>query len=217
MRLVDEREPAVGDACDLTDKERERAGKFRSRGARNRFVTGRVALRQMVGQLIEVAPTDVPIEVSTNGAPSLTGAWAAKLWVSVSHTVGLGVVAASNAGAVGIDVESVDRNADWNSITRRYFAEFEQRQVLAGGGVVDRHRAVCTWVLKEAYLKARGTGISRGLANFSVSVDNPVRLVDDQQDPSAPASWQLRLLELNGGWVCGLALNSSQDVPVTIV
>jgi phosphopantetheinyl transferase len=53
------------------------------------------------------------------------------------------------------------------------------------------------WTRKEAYLKATGHGITRGLHHFDVSLApaDPATLIADRLDPSAPEQWRMTAID----------------------
>ena len=74
----------------------------------------------------------------------------------------------------------------------------------------DRARLIegffAAWTRKEAYLKATGAGITRGLHHFDVSLspDERARLLADRLDPSAAASWAMQALRPAAGFSAAL-------------
>ena len=85
---------------------------------------------------------------------------------SVSHSGGLVVCALAPHGQIGVDVELPKRPRDVGSIAARYFSDEEARWV----GTEPR-RFFMLWVLKEAYLKALGVGLSGGLDTLRCRIE----------------------------------------------
>lgn len=97
------------------------------------------------------------------GCPNLT--------FSMSHCDGLVACAIADDLEIGIDVEPLRRHADWRSIAARQFAETEvaELETLDDGG--HTRRFLQLWTLKEAYLKARGLGLSSPLSGCAFKID----------------------------------------------
>jgi len=85
---------------------------------------------------------------------------------SVSHSGRLVVCALAPRGRIGVDVELPRRQRDVGSIAARYFSPDESRWV----GTEPR-RFFMLWVLKEAYLKALGVGLSGGLDTLRCGIE----------------------------------------------
>jgi phosphopantetheinyl transferase (holo-ACP synthase) len=144
------------------------------------WITGRVALKSSVRRLMAAsgkeAPMNSSIEIVTDdqGKPmaQLAGQPGGALGqVSLSHSNGLAMAAASATDifqGLGVDVEVVEARTD--SWVNDYFTDNEIRA--AGDG--DRRWLELTrmWCLKEAALKAMGTGLRFDLREIDAgSVD----------------------------------------------
>lgn len=106
------------------------------------------------------------------GKPFVTGptAFAPPLDLSLSHTDGLVVCAVASA-PVGVDAEPLARAPEILETVLRAFAPPEVAALLALAPAERERRAVELWTVKEAYLKALGTGIARHLDRLVVRRD----------------------------------------------
>jgi 4'-phosphopantetheinyl transferase len=83
---------------------------------------------------------------------------------SVAHTTGRALVAISERGAVGVDIEPVQEHRDPLGLARRFFAPDDNRY-LAGLPADQVDLAFSRmWCRKEAFLKLTGHGLSGGMA-----------------------------------------------------
>ncbi|MCX6924355.1 MAG: 4'-phosphopantetheinyl transferase superfamily protein [Verrucomicrobia bacterium] len=117
---------------------------------------------------------------------------------NISHSQEVVLLAFARSLAVGVDVEWLGRTADHAEVDARFFSEQEQRQLNALP-VEDRPRAFLQcWTRKEAYLKARGFGLSRDPRTFSVLITGDVGavLLEDHDDPTALNSWSIHPIHL---------------------
>ena len=103
---------------------------------------------------------------------------AAGISFSLAHARGMVACAGTDAPAVGIDVESVDRDVDANRIAGRFFAPVEAAHLDQLDGDARRDRFFDLWTLKEALVKALGVGMAAALDRlaFTVGPDGRVRL-----------------------------------------
>ena len=86
------------------------------------------------------------------------------VFFNLSHSGEWTVVAVSD-GEVGVDIQQV-KPADMR-LAKRFFTEDEWRQI-EGAGENSLGLFYRLWTVKEAYLKALGTGLNRPLNSFSV-------------------------------------------------
>ena len=112
---------------------------------------------------------------------------------SLSHTRGLVAAALSANGALGIDVEHIDpRKADF-AMAEEYFAPAEVRLLQAAPA---SERDLCffrLWTLKEAYVKATGTGLSTPLKSFAFAFE-PICIQFEPGSAERAAEWQFAIL-----------------------
>jgi 4'-phosphopantetheinyl transferase len=150
----------------VTADDRERLTSTMVERRRAEYLAGRALLRYAVADRTGRAASSLRIEVAANGKPTCAGG----PHVSLSHSGDL-VVCAVAPVAVGIDVE-VAAPRDIQAVAERYFTAAENRW-LAGA---DPQRFRMLWVLKEAYLKALGTGLAGGLDSLECRIEPPVIL-----------------------------------------
>jgi 4'-phosphopantetheinyl transferase len=109
---------------------------------------------------------------------------------------------------VGIDVEWVRPIADAEQIMERFCSERENADFRAVPEILKERAFLTCWTRKEAYLKARGDGLTRPLDEFSVSLipGQPAMLMSGGEgDTHDRTQWSLRELVPGNGYVAALA------------
>lgn len=167
-------------AASLSDEEKARAQAMRFAEHRSRFIVAHGALRVILASYLGREPVDLRFAVDPGGKPRLRlEGGEIDLRYSLSHSHGLGLVAVTTGGEVGVDIERVDSRIEVLKLARHYFApeETADLEVLpppARVGAFFRY-----WTLKEAFIKAIGTGLSMPLDSFAVSSagEGPTRLL----------------------------------------
>jgi 4'-phosphopantetheinyl transferase len=134
---------------------------------------------------------------------------------SVSHAGPVMLIAVSRAAEVGIDVEDVRRDVDWQEVADAFFAPAELAAI-ARRPPEDRRTAFFDcWVRKEAYAKALGRGFRRTTKDFIVPLGDAGGVVHDLAPAAARvATWFVRPLAVGAGYTAALAVDA--DVEVTI-
>jgi 4'-phosphopantetheinyl transferase len=203
--LVDE--PGVSAALRslLPDDEISRLADFRAETARRLHLLARGLQRLMLSRLNPgVAPRDWRFDRPASGRPSLSAAQGGlDLDFNLAHTRGLVVMAVARGGQVGIDVESIERRRSLE-IARRYFSAREIEAFEALPADAQPRRFIELWTLKEAYLKAIGTGISGGLGSMTFDWRGGGIHFERASDPEA-ARWQFRQWSWGGAHLLALA------------
>lgn len=203
----------------LSPHEQERALRFYFPHHRVRFAVAHAVLRQILATYLNAGPLELEFTTGEHGKPALRsdpGADRAGLHFNLSHSGDVALLAVSHHGPVGVDVEYWRDGVEHLEIAERFFSPYERDALRRAAQPPLPPQALVraffsTWSRKEAYLKATGHGISRGLQHFDVTADidgeptpytallsSPTgiplpaaRIIADRLDPGAPGRWAL--------------------------
>jgi 4'-phosphopantetheinyl transferase len=151
------------------------------------YLAARALCRLALSYYTKINPADWRFKSETHGKPRIAQPRQhTSLYFNLTHTTDLIICLVTRVGEVGIDAESLARRVDIDDITKHFFAPAEKRS-LAKLQPKDRtKRFFEIWVLKEAYLKGRGRGLS-------ISPEKvPIRIHRDGI-PDPIGKWQLEL------------------------
>ena len=194
----------------LSDDERSRASDFKVEDARDSFVVSRGILRTILGDALACEPGAIRFEEGEHGKPFLAGAHAQSgIKFNVAHSSDVFLYAVSQGRTVGVDVERKKEGLDVEAIARRYFAPEEARRLLEQAPPEERvPNFYRCWTRKEAYLKARGTGLTTRLDAFEVTFlpDVPPALLRTEVDGEDPTVWQIFDVPVPDGYVAALVV-----------
>lgn len=184
----------------LSADERERAERLVYARDTRRFKMGRAMLRLGLAWYLRTSPGTVRLTIGRFGKPRLAEGPA--LYFNVTHSAGLGLIAFTTAGEVGIDVEAAERAADAMEIAAAYFTRQEAAMIESAGAPHEQASIFLRlWTRKEAVLKAAGCGIYLGLDTVDVS-QAPMTLIrmSGAPDQDADSLWRVRDLALREGF-----------------
>jgi 4'-phosphopantetheinyl transferase len=174
----------------LSADERARADRFRFDRDRSRFVAARGLLRELLARYTGVAPARLTFRYGAFEKPFLDGPGP---WFNVSHSGPLALFAVGARAELGIDVERFDPEFVAGRIPEHFFSAAEVR-ALRSLPVDEQARAFLTcWTRKEAFIKARGDGLSLALDSFDVTLEpgRPAALLRTAWSASEPAEWSV--------------------------
>lgn len=191
------------DACDrdqvrleacLCPDERVRAARLHSELERRRFIATHGIVREILAGYLGIEASEVRFEFGPFGKPALDAACARGIEFNVSHSRGLALVAVAAGRHVGVDVEFMTPGASQEPIAERFFSPAEVVALRALPQRLQDDAFFACWTRKEAYVKARGEGLSIPLAGFTVSLapDEPAALLDCVAHPEEVSTWSLR-------------------------
>jgi 4'-phosphopantetheinyl transferase len=196
----------------LSPDECARADRFHFEVDQRRGIIGRAYLRLLLGRILEMPASELQFEYDEFGKPTLIPGQRRALQFNVSHSGELILIAITMGRAVGVDVEQIRTDLDPNDIAVQFFSASE-REILASLPVPARYRAFFTcWTRKEAYLKAKGVGLSLPLSQFDVSFlpDDEPRLVATRPEPAEARNWTLWALDLPLDYTGALVVAGSE-------
>jgi 4'-phosphopantetheinyl transferase len=183
----------------LSEEERERLQSLRFERRRREYLANRMLTRTALSQFYPLAPKEWRFKVNAYGKPAADPECGLRFNLSDSHALAVCLVA--DGVEVGVDVEPYERGREIVEIAAEVFSarEMEQLEALQGNGRLDR--ALQLWTLKEAYIKARGMGLSLPLKKFSFVFGGAegIRLqLDADFEEEAGRNWRFCLLDFAG-------------------
>jgi len=196
IHLLPHREPVeaadVAGLAVLLD-EVELARRFHFDRDRHAFVLAHAFLRRILSRYEPVAPESWRFQRGPWGKPEIAGQTPRRLCFNLSHTRGCIVCAVTRGRDVGIDVERMDAIADELSLAARCFSPPDVVMLEALRGAVRTRRFYELWTLREAYVKARGQGLSMPLDRIAFTFEMDGDRGDEGSPRMAPiATGQLR-------------------------
>lgn len=152
----------------LSPDERARAERFVRHENRRDYIAAHALLRHALSRHDGTTPPEDWCFINGPGAkPELSKTHKSALSFNLSHTSGFAVCAVGLNRHVGIDVERVRELDDAPAIARRYFAPREVAAFDALSETDRPERFIELWTLKEAYVKALGSGLTTPLDSFA--------------------------------------------------
>jgi 4'-phosphopantetheinyl transferase len=197
----------------LSDDERMRASRFVRDVHRRRFAVAHGALRIILSGYVGAEPDALDFVAGEHGKPALrhvTGR--PEVEFNLSHSDDLALVAVAQARPVGVDLERWSEGVEHLDLAERFFSpgERDALRALAHAPALVEEGFFAAWTRKEAYLKATGHGIARGLHHFDVALapGEPPRLLADRLDGGATERWTMIALEPAPGYSAALVVES---------
>ena len=142
----------------LTAEERERAARFRFEKDATHWMACRAAMRQILGDTMGLRPLEVPLITAAYGKPMLPAPHDT-LHFNLSHCADLALLALTEVGPVGIDLEQKARAPELLECETSFCHPMEIT-ALPKDSAARAAALLDIWTAKEAALKALGTGLS---------------------------------------------------------
>ncbi len=184
----------------LCEEEARRQQRFVFERDRHLYLVSHALVRTCLSLYVDVDPCAWRFVCNRYGRPEV--AWPATtpaLRFNLSHTRGMAVVAVALERDIGVDVEDVSRREASVGIAEHYFSPSEVHDLRAMHAAAQHAAFFDYWTLKEAYIKARGMGLSLPLKQFSFhfsSARDRVRISFDPELGDDPESWQFEQFQV---------------------
>ena len=191
----------------LPADEQARVARMRSPDGRHQQLITRGLVRQVLsGYAAGVTPGAWTFARNAHGRPAISGTpeSARDLQFNLAHTPGLVALAVARSVDLGVDVERTDKRAPL-AVARRYFSPAEIAALDALPAEEQPRRFRRLWTLKEAYLKAIGTGVAGGLGTMTFHFD-PEGVRFEREADDAASRWVFREFEVDGEFQLALAI-----------
>jgi len=193
----------------LAADELARGDRFHFEKDRQHFIAGRGMLRTILGRYLSVAPDHLRFYYNRYGKPFLAAeSDHQRLNFNLSHSAGLALYAVTRNREIGIDLERIRANFEYEALAERFFSPREVAVLRTIPAEMKLEAFFNCWTRKEAYIKAHGKGLSLPLDSFDVSLapGEPVTLLATRDEPQEASLWTLAALMPGRGYVAGLAV-----------
>lgn len=193
----------------LSPDEAARARRFVFEKTSRRFIAGRGLLRSILGWYAGRHPAELEFEYGPYGKPTLPekgeGAW---LRFNVSHSEGLALYAVAHKREVGVDVEYIRANLEYERIAARFFSHNESAALRALPEAQRCEAFFNCWTRKESFIKATGKGLMMPLDRFDVSLapGEAAALLEVREEPWEASGWTISALDVGDGYAAALAV-----------
>lgn len=179
----------------LSDGERQQMAQFPFARHRHQYLVTRVLVRHVLSMYRpDVDARHWRFAYNNHGKPRIHPLQdpSQSLHFNLSHTDGLVVMAVSRQ-IIGIDAENLSSKSDIVTDVATFFSAAERSDLQQCGTSQRIERSFEIWTLKEAYLKARGEGLSVPLDSFAFRLgpcpEHPLRFIPPASDPLPWQFW----------------------------
>lgn len=193
----------------LSNDERSRSERYYIERDRQRFIASRGILRMILSSYLQTSPGSIKFRYSKYGKPLLDEAIGINnLNFNISHSAGLAIIAIVLTKAIGVDLEKIRPVPEAEQIVRKLFSQNECEIFCELSETAKLEAFFNCWTRKEAYIKARGRGLSLALDQFAVSFapGEPARLLCVEKDLIDTTRWSISAFTPASGYAAALAV-----------
>lgn len=202
--------------CLLNEAEKRRWQRFYFAKHRHQYLVTRALVRSVLSFYSDRDPKDWRFGFNAYGKPEIAPEQASlPIRFNLSHTDGLVLCAVVLEHDVGVDIENLQRKPVNPNIAEHFFSRQEAEWLNALPEWQRSTRFFEYWTLKEAFIKAKGMGLSLPLDQFSFTIEEngPIRVSFDPRLQDDPMHWQFWQLNPTPNHIGAIALRSEANRP----
>jgi 4'-phosphopantetheinyl transferase len=190
----------------LSADEISRADRFHFARDRNHFIAARGLLRTLLAVYLETKADELRFSYADKGKPYLEESARGGIHFNLAHSHGQALYAFSTGRQLGVDLEFIREELAYERIAERFFSAREVERLRTIPAALRKQAFFNCWTRKEAYIKARGEGLSMPLDEFDVSLapGEPAALLRNYKEPEEVDRWRMRSIALHTGHVAAL-------------
>lgn len=193
----------------ISPAERRKVDRFVFQKDRDTCLVTRALVRFVLSHYTGISPATLEFFTNRYGKPGLKRNSAdTAVEFNLSHSGMITACAVVLNRKIGVDVEEVNRKVSL-SIADQFFSERESRYLKKCPTHLKPGVFLEFWTLKEAYIKARGMGLSIPLDKFGFDIsgsDISVHFQDSIQDE--PENWTFFRFSLSGLFKAAIAVHT---------
>jgi len=196
----------------LNEAEKLRYDQYHPKAARL-FLISRVLVKTVLADKLGISPHEVNIELHPNGKPFVRGSKA--VYFNLTHSADVIILAVTEEGEIGVDIERVDREFDWIRVDSVLAASeiewIRVNELIDPFSVYQRFFQI--WTLKEAYIKCTGDGMSRHLKmlNFHV-LSERIQFLDSTNNAQKTEEYYFESYIYDSNFIFSICLQQSYNL-----
>jgi 4'-phosphopantetheinyl transferase len=198
------------DCSILSSEEYKRYINFIHAEDAKRYLYNRTFVRNVLSKYTCQHPSQIRFEVTSTGKPYIKNS---RLFFNHSYRGQQAILVVSTEEKIGIDIEQIVSIEDIQSFLTSYFTTAEIKGILSSQPA-DRLQCIFdVWAFKEAFLKANGRGISKGLTESDMSAFffKETKLMHQKDSPE---QWTVKKILVQKGYVAAVAFYGTQKTIV---
>ncbi len=197
----------------LSEEELDRYRRFHFPADRHRYLVSHALVRKTLSKYVDISPADWTFSYGKHGRPEISNPDVAALRFNLTHTPGLVGCVVTLDNDCGIDAELISGRHNPKGVAERMFSASEclEMRQLKDATLLDYF--FTRWILREAYVKARGIGISFPTRKLHFRVDGEARVEvmfeGDLQENEL--DWRFHLLRPTQEHIAAIALHTGNQ------
>ena len=203
----------------LSADEQQRADRYRFERHRDAYIVGRGVLRSILSGYTNEAANQIKFRTGPHGKPSLVNSVGSeRLCFNYTDANNHALYAFTWNQEIGVDLEDLNRDVDFERIVDRKFTRKEAKAILTLPHCMRKAAFLTCWTRKEGYGKAEGWGIHYPLDSVEVCKNCELDRVELKAGNGQTRDWVIQQIypapSFVGTLVYPMIMNSSSNLTI---
>jgi len=198
----------------LSTEERAQCDRFHFPADRHRYLVSHALVRKTLSTYINIPPADWCFSHGKHGRPEIANPGIPPLRFNLTHTDGLVCFIVTMDDDCGIDVEKISARHNPVAVAARMFSPAENAELTRLQGSEQLEYFYSLWTLREAYVKARGIGLSFPTCKlrFRIRHEADIDIEFDESIDDDRKNWMVHLWRPGPEHIAAVAIARQHDV-----
>jgi len=191
-----------GDLEILNAQEKDKVFQFKTKKLQNDYVVSHAAVRKILASYLQINPRELLLVSKINQKPYLDLKQnLLSLQFNLSHSCEFALLAVTLDSPIGIDIEHIREVPQCLQLAKRFFSDKEHKYLSQCSSENQNLMFLKYWTAKEAFLKAKGLGITGYLHRHTFHFENDRVFIDK-------SLWQLTSLPIHPHYIATCAIEN---------
>jgi 4'-phosphopantetheinyl transferase len=198
----------------LSSEELDRHRRFHFPADRHRYLVSHALLRETLSTYTNIPPADWCFSHGKHGRPEIANPGTPPLRFNLTHTDGMVCCIVTLDDDCGIDVEKISARHNPVAVAARMFSPAEHAELTRLQGSEQLEYFYSRWTLREAYVKARGIGLSFPTCKlrFRIRNEKDIDIEFDESIDDDKKNWMVNLWRPGPEHIAAIAIARQADV-----
>ncbi len=201
----------------LSTDEKQRYQRFFYKEDKQSYLISHVLLRNTLSKYVDVPASQWLFICNQHGKPEVKKLRELpEIEFNITHTKGLCACVVGMDAEVGVDAENINRQCNYKKLAQRMFSADEN--ALLDSSDEPSVQFYKYWTLREAYVKALGTGLSGSSKDFyfTMSEDDECISIHHKDKSEVDTDCQFGLYMPTAEHVMAVAIKKNSGMPVVM-
>ncbi len=191
----------------LSSEEKQQVLQMADRKAAEQITCSFAIRRWILARYLAIPPGEIRFLRLETGKPYIAQGDRKTPKFNLSHSKDLMMTGISISREIGVDIQFMDMTVPVLQIAARFFSSEDIRYIESGGGTEPYTRFYRVWTFLEAFSKATGEGLVRGMNHF---FDRPDFSQDAGEITIKERQWQWQLLSFRDRYQCCVVVSLNE-------